>query len=53
MKAANDTTVVGQDLAAAIHRILPTSRKNKRKDLGGITIAPVAPGVLRLTSYFA
>jgi hypothetical protein len=53
MKAANDTTVAGRDFAAAVHRILPTSRKNKRKDLGGVTIALASPGVLRLTSFYA
>lgn len=53
MKAANDTTVVTRDLAAALRQILPLARRNTKKDLGSVTIAPAPSSALRLTSFFA
>jgi hypothetical protein len=50
MKATNDATVLGGDFADAVRRILPRSPK---KDLGEVTIEPAAPGVLRLSSFYA
>jgi hypothetical protein len=50
MRAANDITISAADFAAAIRSILPRARK---KDLGGVAIAPAGAGLVRLSGYYA
>jgi hypothetical protein len=50
MRARNDVTIAGLAFATALRRILPRSPK---KDLGGVTVAPAGPGMVKLSGFYA